>query len=90
MEPAMGAVDLIVLQQQKALGAGPLAAILASSQLTAVFGSAQRALEQNQVHLGGEHGGKGTAFQLQGVSALGTGLRCIEDPRIAGRAAPHE
>jgi hypothetical protein len=45
VKPTIGAVYLLVLQQQVALGTCPLAAFLAGAQLAAVFGSALRAFE---------------------------------------------
>ena len=44
VKPAIGAVYLLVRQKQEALGAGPLAALLAGAQLAAVFGSALQSL----------------------------------------------
>lgn len=87
MEAAVGAVDLLVLQEQEALRAHPLPTFGTSAQFAAKLGCADWALEQYQAHLGEKDGGRCAPFELDWVATLGTGLGGVEDARIAGRAA---
>jgi hypothetical protein len=90
VKATVGAVDLLVLQEQEALGAHALPTFGTGAQFAAKLACAQRALEHYQAQLGEKDGGRYAPFELNPVPTLGTGLWRIEDARIAGRAAPHK
>jgi hypothetical protein len=90
VKATVGAVDLLVLQEQEALGAHPLPTFGTGAQFATKLGCAHRALEQHQVRLSEKDGGRWAPFKLNPLPTLGTGQGCIQDARIAGRASTHK
>jgi hypothetical protein len=90
VEATVGAVKLSVLQQEIALRADPLPAVGAGAHVAGVVGGADRASEQDQARFGGKDGGRGAVLELKSLTTLGAGLRGVQDPCLAGRAAAGE
>jgi hypothetical protein len=86
----VGADNLLILQQQIALGTDTLATLRASAKLAAEPGRADRAFEQHQSRRSGKDRGRGATLQIYGLSTLWTGFGCVEDTHLARGAAPHK